>query len=216
MITVFILGSKCNMNCKFCMSEESDLNKDFIKKKLKELKGTVVFTGGEPLLYDVNEYLSIAKDLGLKTKVQTNGKLIRELNLDLVDVVNLPVDGCKKTHDWLREKGHFKTVMRAAKFVSDKELSVTTVLTSVNLNEIEEIYDVVNSIGASSWKLFKFKPKGRGRKHRELSISEEEFSKAVKKAKNIAENLKVYAVRDPDKMNALVFRSTNNEFQNHQ
>ncbi len=207
MIYVFILGNKCNMKCKFCMSVEKELEREFIIKKLKELKeGLVVFTGGEPLLYNVNEYLKIAKMRGLKTKVQTNGKLIELLDLDLTDVVNLPVDGCRKTHDWLREKGHFDIVLKAAEIIRGKvDLSITTVLTSKNINEIEEIYEIVKYTNAKSWKLFKFKPKGRGKFWKKLSISENEFLKAVKLAKEIAD-IKVYAVRDPDKMNAKVFR----------
>ncbi len=194
------------MNCKFCMSEEEDLDRNFVLKKLEELRNcTVVFTGGEPLLYDVNDYLKAAKKSGLKTKVQTNGTLIRELNLELVDVVNLPIDGRKSVHDRLRGKGHFSAVMKAAKFVRGScRLSVTTVVTKENVSEVKPVGEIVTSLKAESWKLFKFKPKGRGKNHPELSISDREFEKAVKIAKSF--NLKVYAVKDPDRMNAVVFR----------
>ncbi len=219
MIKVFILGSRCNMSCKFCMSEEGDLKPDVVFEEMAKMDGgMVVFAGGEPLLYgELEGYLEFAKRRGLKTKVQTNGVLLDSIDyLDLIDVLNLPLDGTKEIHDRMREKGHFNVVIRA--FELDKEFTITTVLTKVNVGNIEGLARLINELSESvrilNWKIFKFKPKGRGKIYRNLfEITDEEYSNAVRTAKDIS-NVKVYAIKDPDEMKTTVLRSSKGRTSN--
>ncbi len=212
MIKVFVLGSRCNMRCKFCMSEEKDLKPEIVFDEISKMDGgMVVFAGGEPLIYDeLKDYLEFAKRRGLRTKVQTNGVLLDSVDyLGLIDVLNLPLDGTKEIHDRMRGKGHFDIVMRAFEF--DKEFTITTVLTKINIGSIEDLARLINELSESvrilNWKIFKFKPKGRGKIYKDLfEITDNEFSKAVRTAKDVS-NVKVYAIRDPDAMKTTVVRS---------
>ncbi len=208
-VKVFILGSRCNMNCRFCMSTEGDLEPKIVFDEISKMKkGMVVFAGGEPFLYEeLEDYLRFAKKRGLKTKVQTNGTIIDFL--DLIDVINLPLDGTEDVHDAMRGRGHFRTVMKLLKGLN-KEFTLTTVLTKVNIDSVTNLASLINELSEEitivNWKIFKFKPKGRGRLYRHLfEISDEEFLKAIEAVKRIA-RVKVYPIRDPDRMRVEVVK----------
>ena len=213
MIKVFILGSRCNMSCRFCMSSEKDLEKEVVVENLLKMNpgDLAVFAGGEPLLYpDLKNFLKIARSRGLKTKIHTNGVLLSQIDfLDLIDVVNLPLDGPEEIHDAMRGEGHFKTVMDAFKKLN-KQFTITTVLTKKNVKHVEELVEMVNELAEGreilNWKIFRFKPKGRGLKYRdEFEISGEDFLEAtgIARAKS---SVKVYAIPDPDAMSTEVIR----------
>ncbi len=210
MIRVFILGSRCNMKCKFCMSVEKELDEEIVMSGLRGMNSgdMVVFSGGEPLLYrKLENYLKFAKRRGLRTKVHTNGTLLYSCGfLDLIDVVNLPIDGPERIHDSMRGDGHFEIVMNA--FDLRKEFTVTTVATKLNVEWMEETAEIINSLGrVLNWKIFKFKPKGRGKKYRrEFEISDREFKMAINVARRVAD-VRVLAVQDPDEMRTEVVRS---------
>ena len=210
MIRVFILGSRCNMKCRFCMSVEKELDREVVMAKLGEMRAgdMVVFSGGEPLLYrELRDYLEFSKKIGLKTKIHTNGTLLSSCEfLDLIDVVNLPVDGPERVHDSMRGRGHFRTVMNA--FNLRKEFTVTTVVTKLNAGWIGETAEIINTLGnVLNWKVFRFKPKGRGEMYRrEFEISWREFEAAVRAAREIAD-VRVMAIADPDRMKTETVRS---------
>ncbi|MBQ9079519.1 MAG: anaerobic ribonucleoside-triphosphate reductase activating protein [Clostridia bacterium] len=103
--TVFLAG--CNMRCPFCHNaplivdmagveriEESEL-RAFLAKRRGVLDG-VAITGGEPTLRkDLGELLSVIKEYGYDTKLDTNGTnpdILRELIHDkLVDYVAMDI-----------------------------------------------------------------------------------------------------------------------------
>jgi len=212
MIKVFVLGSKCNMDCKFCLSREKDLNPNkIIEELLKMNGGTAVFTGGEPLTYSyLKDILEFAKAIGIKTKVHTNGLLLKSIDyLNLIDIINLPLDGPKEIHDKMRYGGHFDIIMDLFETFKEKEFSITTLLTKKNIKYIDELFDIVEKLSRqrkiTSWKIFKFKPVGRGAKYRdEFEISQKEFEMAMTHYKFVW--TKVFFVDDPDKMNVELIR----------
>ena len=81
----------------------------------------VTFGGGEPLLReDLFEILAYGKERGLSMSLATNGTLLDEetaykLRACGVSEVIIPIDGTKRTHDWLRGKNSFERAVRAAK-----------------------------------------------------------------------------------------------------
>jgi MoaA/NifB/PqqE/SkfB family radical SAM enzyme len=212
MIKVFVLGSRCNMSCRFCMSVEKDLEDYVVLANLLRMNpgDLAVFAGGEPLLYsNLRDFLKIAKSRGLKTKIHTNGILLSKIDfLDLIDIINLPLDGSKDVHDGMRMDGHFDIVMDAFKL--NKRFTITTVLTKKNIDCVDELVDIINKLAKRrrilNWKVFKFKAKGRGAKHRaEFEITDEAFTNAVEFVKSESE-VKVYAINDPDAMKTEVIR----------
>ena len=90
----------CNMRCVFCHNpdivqskgdkDESELI-DFLKTRVGKLTG-VVFSGGEPTLYQgLDDLVKRVRDMGFKTKLDTNGSrpevlrvLLRDKLLDYV------------------------------------------------------------------------------------------------------------------------------------
>lgn len=102
-----IFTQGCNFKCPFCHNGDlipmGDSRteqphhqeiKDFLTKRAGKLEG-VVFTGGEPLLHkDLDEWMSFARSLGYKIKLDTNGyspKLLKNL-LDKVEVDYIAMD----------------------------------------------------------------------------------------------------------------------------
>ena len=84
----------CNMRCVFChnpdivqgkaQKDEQELF-DFLEKRKGKLTG-VVFSGGEPTLYsDLPAMIKKAKDMGFKTKLDTNGTRPESLRVMLRD-----------------------------------------------------------------------------------------------------------------------------------
>ena len=75
------LTNKCSRNCKHCSSSATSDNKNlkklefnYISRVIKEAKlmgvETIVFTGGEPLMYDkLDELVKLTTDLGMKSTI---------------------------------------------------------------------------------------------------------------------------------------------------
>ena len=80
---IIYLGSKCNLNCKYCHREKEDdikLSEDFLRE-LSTFTGEIIFRGGEPTLYmdDIKTIVFTAKNASFS--MTTNGKLL-ELYID--------------------------------------------------------------------------------------------------------------------------------------
>lgn len=104
-IACVVYTAGCNLRCPFChnssliepgMFSKFDISylMDFLKKRSDKLEG-VVFTGGEPLMYDIEEIFRDIKRLGYKIKLDTNGILSSPLSylIDkrLVDYVAMDI-----------------------------------------------------------------------------------------------------------------------------
>ena len=191
MVTVFILDEKCNLSCEFCICNgEKRLNSDEIKQKLNACSGTVIFTGGEPLLReDVNELCQYAKEKGLRVGIHTNAILLDKLDLENVDFVNLPLDGPQEVHDMLRGR-NYGFIFKALDKLKNKEVRITTIATKINLNVIKEIPKLLKEYdNIELWRVFKYK--GNNQK---FMISPEEFDSL----KNIQTNFNTEFIDDID------------------
>ena len=104
-MSLVIFMSKCPLACRYCHNVE--LLEDNTEKSFEEIAreidasvdflDAIVISGGEPLVQTdaVIEILKHARQIGLKTKLDTSGiypdKLKRILDLDLLDYVSLDV-----------------------------------------------------------------------------------------------------------------------------
>ena len=110
--TLFTRG--CNMRCPFCHNaalvvraneQKMYTNEDimsFLKKRVGILEGVVV-TGGEPtLMRGLGDFLARAKELGYKTKLDTNGTnpitLKNLIDSKLVDYVAMDIKNCREKY----------------------------------------------------------------------------------------------------------------------
>lgn len=106
--TVFTKG--CNFRCPFChnatLVDDHDCQEltayevlEFLKKRKTVLEGVCV-TGGEPLIQsDLEEFVSAAKKIGYKVKLDTNGsfpdRLIALVEAGQIDYVAMDVKNSK-------------------------------------------------------------------------------------------------------------------------
>lgn len=192
MVTVFILDEKCNLACEFCICNgEKRLSSEEIKNKLNSCSGTVIFTGGEPLLReDINELCAYAKSKELRVGVHTNAILLSRLDLKNVDFVNLPLDGPKEIHDKMRGRS-FEFIIKALDKLKEKKnnIRITTIVTKINLNYIINIPKILEDHNIELWRVFKYK----GNQDKFI-ISQEEFDQL----KNIKTDCKIEFIDDID------------------
>lgn len=110
-----MVTSKCNCSCDFCFwkhhKENDDMSLEEIQRIMKEARkeGYVdsILWGGEPLLrQDFAEICKTSQDLGMYTKMATNGWFLQE-NPDFgkyTDLAFISVDAIGSKHDELRKK----------------------------------------------------------------------------------------------------------------
>lgn len=170
----FGLTHRCNLRCKICETyeENPEVNREL---SLEELKGiikqisdwdktiNVSFAGGEPFIRkdDLLECVKYASSLNLVTHVTSNGsfidkKLAEEILNSGLNYLQISLDGStSKTNDYIRGKGSFKKAMRAIGFLlevkeeldSNLKLSITTVVTNKNIEELLGIHSLVKELG---------------------------------------------------------------------
>jgi MoaA/NifB/PqqE/SkfB family radical SAM enzyme len=163
------LTHRCNLRCKICETWKFGLKPER-ELKLSELKNLVneigkwgginlSFAGGEPLLRkkELLECIKLAKRWNLVTHMTTNGQLINrktaeELVSSGLDYLQISLDGAKeKTNDYIRGKGTYRKAIEAIeevkkakeKFKSKLKLSITTVVTDKNLDELLDVIKLV-------------------------------------------------------------------------
>jgi len=195
------------MKCEFCFGptaadSPSDLPTSQAKSLVDALasKGvkTLIFSGGDPLCRpDLLNLLSYAHSLGLKTVLHTNGLLVSDSFLSrasgILDRVNLPLDGDETTNSQMRRNPeHFAVVAGLLNKLSQQDkikLSVTTVLSSINVHCIEFLASFLQRFKVGKWFVYQFRP-GRGRSVQNADaflLSAEEFSAAESRARAVLE-----------------------------
>ena len=199
----------CNFKCKYCyLTDETKvshkLDVTLAKSALQQIKEsriansiqklTVIWHGGEPLLWGIDNYRDIFefmerefKDIEYKNSMQTNLSLINEKFIDLFLKYNVHVgfslDGTKDIHDLQRVnhegKGTFDTIMEKVTLCRDKGLSMgcIVVATKKHIGKISELYDFMCNSNIN----FKFNPlfnAGEAAKNEdEFSLSPDEYAK---------------------------------------
>jgi MoaA/NifB/PqqE/SkfB family radical SAM enzyme len=163
------LTHRCNLKCKICETwkvwskSENELKLSELKNVINEIGKwggiNLSFAGGEPLIRksDLLECIKLAKKWGLVTHVTTNGQMIdrktaEEIVSSGLDYCQISLDGAKEeTNDYIRGRGSYKKIMRAVremkrakeKLNSGLKLSLTTVVTDKNLDELQDIVKIV-------------------------------------------------------------------------
>lgn len=118
---------------------------------------TIVITGGEPLLHpEIFEIIRACKQRGLIVNLTTNGTLVEKyweaLTQTGIDSLSFSLDGLQDTHEQIRgQKGCFHRTLRALERIS-RETSIQTsvyfVVTSQNLPELWDVYNLAKANGA--------------------------------------------------------------------
>lgn len=169
----YIVTDACNAACPHCTESPSahpdphELTTTEWNRISDEAKRmgvlSVSFAGGEPLLRpDLGDMIEYSSDLGLGVQLLSNGfGLTEELIDSLIDKgakrFILSLDGADATtHDAFRgRKGLFDQVIQAIKILltKDAKMSVNTVITTVNMDQIVDIMDMLEKMGVQHFTL---------------------------------------------------------------
>ena len=192
---------RCNAKCKHCGSRagekavfEDELTTEQIKKAFKDIseqiepnKILINVTGGEPLLrQDLFEVMDYAcNQLGFRWGITTNGllmddKVIEQMKKTNLGTMSISIDGVEETHDKFRGvKGGFaKTIKNIKKLQADKFLrafQITTVINKLNINELDELYKIMEDLEVDSWRVINMDPIGRAMDNDDLALDKEDY-----------------------------------------
>ena len=185
---VWEITSRCNLECKFCCigdCRENDITDEAaisISRNIAESAPfEVTITGGEPLLRkNLKDVITILSKSDIDVSLNTNGVLLtkvlaEELYGTGVRRLRIGLDGSSPlTNDHLRGKGSFSKIVSAITIAVNTgfNVSVSSLVTKVNLAEVEQLIEFVRSIGVDDILFNDFKIAGNARKNdAQLSIS---------------------------------------------
>ena len=183
----------CNLRCKHCGSSAgqprpAELTREEALRICDQFPSLLVqevdFTGGEPLLRpDWMDIASYLRDLGIATKILTNGMALGQDNVrKIVDAgvsgVGMSLDGLEKTHDRIREHpGSFQQVCKGIELLSRADLPFTIITTAnaLNINELPALFDLLHEAGVKRWRVQPILPFGRVGGTGNLELKESDY-----------------------------------------
>jgi radical SAM protein with 4Fe4S-binding SPASM domain len=185
----------CNLRCRHCASSAGstrvgeltlDESLAICEQFPALLVDEVIFTGGEPLLSP--NWFAIAcrlRELQIKTGVVTNGlpiteEVVHRMQECELKAAGVSIDGPEHIHDRIRSlPGVFRKSLRGIELLSRAGIGVTiiTSVTGLNIGLLDEVYELVCSLGAWKWQLQPLFPLGRGTADSELRLSDDDFLK---------------------------------------
>lgn len=188
----WIITTECNMNCPICYAynRKKSYNPIDKKKTIDKLYDynikKINFSGGEPLLVEnIIELIKYAKLKGIITELSTNGLLLNESILKMLDgyldSISLPIDGSNPFINKYHRNSinHLDIVKNKISLISKYsiKLNISTVISCLNYNDIAELSKLLISLNVNKWKIFQFFPLGKGRKNeKRFEISNKKYS----------------------------------------
>lgn len=197
-VVVWNCTRQCNLSCIHCyasadnrrspMEIDTDAGKAFIRDLASFEVPVILFSGGEPLLRkDIFELVTLARELGLRTALSTNGTVITEETADKLKrlgfaEVGISLDGIGANNDYFRGKtGAFESALRGIRHCVAQGLRVSLRLTITRFNyeEIPGIFDLVEEEGIDRVCFYHLAYSGRGDSLREHDISHQQTREVV-------------------------------------
>jgi SynChlorMet cassette radical SAM/SPASM protein ScmF len=186
----FYLTRGCNLRCRHCwISPEYQgekvifpaLDLPLFRSIVEQAKplglSAVKLTGGEPLLHpQISGILNYLSGEDVRLNVETNGVLctpdrIGEIARCKEPFVSVSIDGADAgTHEWVRGvKGCFEPALNAVRNLAAAGLRPQVIMTLMrrNLNQVEGVVRLAESLGASSVKFNIVQPTARGERMHE-------------------------------------------------
>ena len=161
-VVVWNVGQRCNLKCVHCYSQSTDkkyegeLTTEEGTKLIEDIarfgSPVILFSGGEPLLRkDLLSLAHLARDLGMRAVISTNGTLItkkmaRELKRVGLSYVGVSLDGMQATNDRFRGvEGSFAAALRGIQNCQDAGIKVGLRFTvnRRNAQDIPAIFDLL-------------------------------------------------------------------------
>ena len=189
----------CNLSCVHCRASatmgpytgelSTRAGMDLLDEIAKVGSPIVILTGGEPLLRDdIFDLASHGTKLGLRMVMAPNGTLINEESArKMADSgirrISVSLDGAtREVHDAFRGvDGAFNGAMNGIEAAKSAgiEFQVNTTITQANLEEIPNIMDLAESLGAVAHHIFLLVPTGRGKYIIDKAIDAKQYEETL-------------------------------------
>ncbi len=180
----------CNMRCDHCGSACAEPLPDELTTEealdvcdqMRDLGlKWITLSGGEPLTR--KDWPLLAGRLyknGIIPNIITNGWLVSEKMVNIaeangVETISISLDGVKATHDRIRKKGSYDTVINAFDVLNKMNhvSGANTTVTKENIGEMEAIKDILLAHQVDLWQIQIGLPMGNLSEHRDLVIEPE-------------------------------------------
>lgn len=161
-IVVWNMTRRCNLKCIHCyadsdnMAYPNELTFDEAQTMIRDLGEfkvpVLLFSGGEPLIReDIFEHAALAKSLGMRPVISTNGTLITEKMAQRIKetgfgYVGISLDGIGERNDFFRGKpGAFEAAMRGFDncVAVGQKCGLRLTLTRHNYHDLDAIFDFI-------------------------------------------------------------------------
>lgn len=178
---IYHITLKCNLSCHHCYASSSphiddaqelspSESSEFIRNFAESSGLFIDFTGGEALLrHDIYDQLTLARNMGLRVGLLSNGKLITKETAEQlknkVHEVTISIDGSKNVHDNIRGQGaHDKAFQAIMNLVeAGIDTAVTTLMTDKSFYALDEILELLLKNGVKQWNLSVPRESGRAK-----------------------------------------------------
>lgn len=199
---------RCNLRCIHCGTPPAGSREDevtveeitgFLNQIFREYPPNAIkfvsLTGGEPTVRgDLPEIISAVRGLGIsKVVMHSNGhKLVTEKGYfrSLLDAgitgIGINIDGLEETHNLLRAHDDSFRICNDCAKILNKEyphigVLVSTVVSKLNVNELNAIHDLLEKLGIRRWRLILLEPIGRAVKEmKEYLLEPDDFEKIIR------------------------------------
>ena len=193
--------TRCNLHCRHCGSDctapgsspDMPLD-DFLRafdtiptQAIKQTHNpfTVVLTGGEPLLRpDIEEIGRAIRQRGAGWSMVSNGwfydeEMHRRLMAAGLGALTISLDGLEAEHDWMRgREGSCQRTLKAIEIAARERrlnFDVVTCVNQRNLPHLQQMHDLLASLGVQQWRIFTIIPIGRATQEPELHLTDSQF-----------------------------------------
>lgn len=202
----------CNLDCVHCRAAAinepppgewtTDEAKEFLNQVKAFSNPVIILTGGDPMMRpDIWEIAEHGKKIGLRMVMSPNGTLITRENAKIMKEVgimrvSISLDGSSpEIHDKFRRvEGAFEGALRGISYLKEVGLGfqINTTVTKHNLNDLENMLELVQEIGAEAWHVFLLVPTGRAEKMKEEEITPEQYEETLNWLYEVQRDAKIY------------------------
>ena len=189
----------CNLNCQHCRAAaqnkkyQNELNTDQCYRLLDNIasfsKPIIILTGGEPMLRDdIYDIARHGSNLGLRMVMAPCGMLVDDKTIaKMIDsgiqCISISLDGATaQSHDdFRRVPGAFDSAVNATKAAKRNNLlfQINTTITSHNIDELPELMNLAERLGAITFNPFLLVPTGRGKELAQQEITPQQYEQTL-------------------------------------
>lgn len=198
-IIAWEITRRCNLLCEHCRASAEEcaypgeLTLDECKAVMDDIASItdpiLILTGGEPLMRnDIWEIIDYAHQLGLHPVIGTNGTLITdEIATKIAEHgiprVSISLDfPTAEAQDAFRGKvGAFDEAVAGIEALNNHGVGVqvNTTITKMNVDVIDQVHELANSLGAVAFHPFLLVPTGRGEDLIDVELTPEEYEEVL-------------------------------------